>query len=393
MCMEEQDYQIVYYSELLKKHFEKSLTSVERQELAQWLWQDRQNRVLYRRIKSGNSLKAYYEVYKETDPVKEYRLLVARYPELRENNRLRRLQKWSWIAALFIAVLGTVVWYKYGNVRQAPEVLPSEAKVMAILKTSGGEVFCLHGNQDSINGKQISGLQIRESLKELICEQLSLTDSLVNHELIIPRGGEYKLILADGTKVWLNSESEIRFPAVFGEKEREISLLGEAYLEVSHDSKRPFRVKAAGGIIEVLGTSFGLSIYPGEHKWSAVLVRGSVKVKYGADSLVLQPGKEAYLENGFLNQRVCDTEKEFGWVKGLFIFRHDRLEDVVRTLTRWYDMEFRYEDESLKEYVFTGQVSRDLGIDQILSLMERMNVVSFEKTDNRILIKKKAGRF
>lgn len=388
------NHQIEYYSSLLRKYFDGSLSGAERSELAQWLRKDRRNRLLYRRIKSAHSLKAYYDIRNSIDPEKEYKLLVERYPEIREK-RLMFSGYLRWVAALLLLALGTTTWYKYGNIPQVSEVktLAQEEKVIAVLKTSDGEIVRLHGNNALAGQEPIAGMQIRDSLKELICEQIPLTDSFAMHTLVIPRGGEYKLILADGTKVWLNSESEIRFPGVFKENKREITLIGEAYLEVTHDAKRPFRVKAGGGVIEVLGTCFGISIYPEEQKWTTVLVNGSVKVKYGQNSLLLKPGREAFLKNGKLFEQQCDTDKELAWVNGLFVFEHDRLEEVVKKLSRWYNIEFRFDNERLRNYIFTGQVSRDRGIDRILDLIGRMNVVTFEKKGNYILIKEKAREF
>lgn len=394
MNIDEQNQQIVYYSRLLEKHFDGKLSLSERRELAQWLWRDRRNRLLYMKIKSGSSLKTYYDLWKKIDPEQEYELLAERCPGL-QRKKVKLFVRLRWVAAVLVLVLGTAVWYKYGNVRKTSEleVLPCDEKVIAVLKTSSGEIFRLNGNNVRVRQEQVGGLQIRDSLKELVCGQIPLTDSSAMHELVIPRGGEYKLVLADGTMVWLNSESEIHFPAVFGATEREITLWGEAYLEVMPDAKRPFRVKAGEGIIEVLGTSFGLRIYPDEQQWSTVLVNGSVKVKYGPNSLLLEPGKEAFLKNGKLVKQECEPDKELAWVRGLFIFEHDRLEKVAKELSRWYNVEFRFENEKLKEYVFTGQVSRDIGVDSILDLMERMNVVKFEKTDDYVLIKEKAGNY
>lgn len=386
--------QVEHYSSLLKKYFEGVLSMPERRELAEWLRENRENRTLFRQVKSQHSLKDYYDLRQKIDPAKEYELLTKRCPAIRENKPLRHLI-WRWAAAVIALLIGTTIWYEYRNITKLParEVQLRKEKVVAVLTTSRGDIFQLDGRGSEVSSGQTAGLQIRDSLKELICAQIPSTDSCCMHELIIPRGGEYKLILSDGTKVWLNSESEIRFPGVFNKTEREITLCGEAYLEVSKDQKRPFRVNAGGGTVEVLGTSFMMSIYPDEQKWSTVLVSGRVKVRYGQNNLLLQPGKEAFLKNGKLEQQDCNTEKELAWVKGLFIFKHDRLEDVVKKLSRWYNVEFRFENEKLKDYIFTGQVSRDVGVDNILGLMERMNVVNFENTGAYVLIKEKAGKY
>lgn len=386
--------QIEHYSSLLKKYFEGVLSMPERRELAEWLRKNRKNQTLFRQIKSQYSLKDYYDLRQKIDPAKEFELLTKRCTAIKGKKPVRHLIR-RWAAAVILLLTGTTMWYAYRNITKLPvaEVQFREEKIIAILKTSGGSIFQLDGSGSEVVLGQTAGLQIRDSLKELICEQIPCADSCYMHELTIPRGGEYKLILSDGTKVWLNSESEIRFPGVFNKAVREITLCGEAYLEVTKDEKRPFRVKAGEGRVEVLGTSFGMSIYPNEQKWSTVLVSGKVKVCYGQNNLLLQPGKEAFLKNGKLEEQVCDTDKELAWVKGLFIFKHDRLEDVVKKLSRWYNVNFRFENEKLKDYIFTGQASRDIGINKILDLMERMNVVNFEDTGTYILIKEKNGKY
>lgn len=382
--------QIGYYSTLLEKYFEGTLSASERRELARWLWEDRRNRLLFQQIKYPFSLKSYDDIHRKIDPEKEYELLSERCPELREK-RIRPGKAWYWAAAAVVLVLGAGLWFKYGSARGISEVEGQvEGKVFAVLKTSSGKVFHLSGHAAGEDRELSTGLHLRDSMKELICEDVLCRDSVAVHELIIPRGGEYKLILSDGTKVWLNSESVIRFPAVFPEHEREITLLGEAYLEVSPDTGRPFRIKADKGRVEVLGTSFGMTVYPAAQEWSVVLVGGSVKAIYEQQSLLLKPGMKASLVEHRLLERACDTEKELAWVDGLFVFRHDRLEDVVQKLSRWYDIDFAFEQEALKDYVFTGQVSRDLGIDQILGLIERMNVIKFEKKDGYVSIKEKS---
>ncbi len=381
---------IGHYSILLKKYFEGTLSMSERRELARWLWEDRRNRLLFMQIKCSFSLKSYYEIHRKIDPEKEYELLSKRCPELREK-KIRPGKMWYWAAAVAVLVVGTSLWFKYGRIREIPELESrTEEKVFAVLKTSSGKIFHLSGQPAGMDRELSTGLHLGDSIKELICEDLPARDSNAVHELVIPRGGEYKLILSDGTKVWLNSESMIRFPAVFKEHEREIDLWGEAYLEVSPDAARPFRIKADKGRVEVLGTSFGLTVYPAAQEWSVVLAEGSVKATYGQQSLLLKPGKKASLQGHTLKEQTCDTEKELAWVNGLFVFRHDRLEEVVQKLSRWYDVVFTFEHEAIRDYVFTGQVSRDLGIDQILGLIERINVVKFEKREGYILIKEKS---
>lgn len=381
------------YSALLKKYFESELSVEERNRLAQWLWIDRKNRLLFEKLRSGKKLKKYYQSYQEINPNEEYCLLLERYPKL-TSPRVPSLYWVQWIAAVVLIMLGSgsIFFFQRSSSSDSESLLSEKSTVAIVLKTADGQIFHLDEQNDRTVLKQ-KGLQVSDSLKELVCTDLPITDSISLHQLDIPRGGEYKMILADGTKVWLNSQSGIQFPGAFGNNSREITVYGEVYLEVTRDEDRPFRVIAGAGKVEVLGTKFGISVYPSDQIWETTLVQGSVRVNYGQQTMVLSPGRQAFVVQDKLKEQSVDTDKELAWTMGEFVFEHDRLEDVVKRLSRWYDVEFLFGHEDLKSYVFTGEVSRDNGIDHILDLMERMNVVRFEKKDGYILIKEKAGEY
>ena len=381
------------YSSLLKKYFDGQLSTDERKQLAHWLWKDRENRELLRRLRFSKSIKAYYQVYHTIDPEEEYRQLVIRYPQLHDRKMYWVFFRRSIAAAVFLLV-SLATWFLFRTTTPELETpLATDEGYVAILTTSGGEVFRLGEQGTNLEELQREGLQFADSVNELTCTTIEETDTMAYHQLEIPRGGEYKLTLADGTKVWLNSESLIRFPLRFGQQHREIEIRGEVYLEVKKDASRPFRVIAGEGKVEVLGTSFGMNVYPEEYTWKTTLVEGSVKVSVHGQKLLLKPGKMAYLQDGKLRETTADTEKELAWTRGIFVFEHDVLEEVVKKLERWYNVEFRFENEKLKQYVFTGQVSRDRGIDQILDLIEKMDVLSFEKKADYFFIKEKVGDY
>lgn len=384
---------IEIYSVLIQKRLEGTLSELERCQLAEWLWRDRKNRSYFKRLLTERNLKSYYLQRRQIDPIEEYKLLTVRCPEI-GYRRLQRQMAWRCCAAIALLLLCVGTWQMYAP-RKGTEVerIPGGDKTMAVLTTSQGKVFCLDGQGVRDSLICCGGVQFDNRSKELVCRQSDVIDPSAVHELDIPRGGEYKLVLPDGTKVWLNSESSIRFPGNFAAESREISLTGEVYLEVAREENRPFRIKAGGGTVEVLGTSFAMNVYPDDDQWSTTLIRGSIKASWGQQDLLLQPGRQAFLKAGKLEEQEVDCDRELAWLRGLFVFRHDRLEEVIRRISRWYDVDFIFEDVKLKDYVFTGQVSRDIGIENILDLMERMNVVSFEKKEDYILVKEKARDF
>ncbi len=383
---------IVKCGDLLKKYFDGELTSSERRELARWLWEERRNREFFQRLCRQTSLKTYYASWRKIDPLKEYDLLERR---MIGKTKKRRLLVWRWAAVVSFLFLSSIGWYLFRTAETETSPVVSDRKDLfsAVLKTSDGKVIYLDGNKESVFQLESRGVHVSDSLKELVYQTPLTEDSLIWHQLDIPRGGEYKLVLSDGTQVWLNSESTIRFPVSFARESREISVTGEVYLEVVHDTLRPFRVKAGEGCVEVLGTAFGMTVYPLDSIWSTTLVQGSVRASWGDQSRVLMPHRKVFVKGGELLEKEVDVENELGWVQGIFVFEHEPLEEVVKKLERWYDVEFRFNDDKLRKYLFTGKVSRDVGIKQILELMERMNIVSFEQKENFILIKEKAGHF
>lgn len=373
------------YSALLRKYLDGELTGEERQQLGRWLWTDRANRELLKRLRSVDSLKERYKKRREIDTGHEFRLLLQRYPRLKRR-KVSRVWYYAAAVAVLVVVGGGDIWLNRTRVLEREAVMPAvPGEARAQLTTADGKIMPI-GFGEGLQG--VSGFRVQDSVKQLICEKNDMLQNTTRyHRLDVPRGGEFNVLLADGTRVRLNSESYIRFPESFGDSLRSVEIGGEVYLEVAKDTVRPFVVNAGKMKTRVLGTRFGVRVYPNEEEWTTTLAEGSVRVDLDRYSLVLKPGQQACMREGKLEKLEVDVDKELAWVRGLFVFEHDKLIRVTERLSRWYDVTFRFDDESLKSYHFTGTVSRDMGIDKILDLIERMNVVKFEKTDNYIVIK------
>lgn len=379
------------YVTLLKKYSEGNLNKEERKELAGWLWRDRANRDLLQKFRSERLLKEYCERAAKIDDAYEYKLLLRRYPRVGKPTR-RSIAVWRYAVAVSVACLFIIGgWVLLSQPEEPESVLASEkvAKVQAVLTTAEGKVIVLQQGENEILTEHTGSFELRDSVKELVYkEEVGEKEFNGFHKLEIPRGGEYNLVLPDGTFVRLNSESSIRFPAKFSGQYREIEVSGEVYFNVAKDAEHPFIARAGEFRTEVLGTRFGMRVYPSETEWSTVLEEGKVKVSYRAEQVVLSPGEKAYMEDQSLKNCSADIEKELAWVDGFFVFKHDRLEHVLKELSRWYNVEFVFNRGELKDYLFTGKVNRDLGIDKILSLIERMNVVKFKKDEKYIVVEK-----
>jgi ferric-dicitrate binding protein FerR (iron transport regulator) len=192
-----------------------------------------------------------------------------------------------------------------------------------------------------------------------------------------PRGGQFQLVLADGTKVWLNAASSIKYPVVFNGNERKVELTGEAYFEVAHDKEKPFRVISNGQEVEVLGTHFNINAYHDEKSAKTTLLEGSVRISSEGKNKMLKPGEQAHFENGDILIADVDVNEVVAWKNGFFQFKDDNIRDIMRQLGRWYDVDIKYEG-NLPDREFSGTLSRNANLSQML------DILSFKKIHFRI---------
>src|SRR5699024_5260550 len=207
------------------------------------------------------------------------------------------------------------------------------------------------------------------------------TDIAYN-SLTTPRGGQYQLTLPDGTKVWLNAASSIRYPTAFTEHERQVKITGEAYFEVAKDAHKPFIVTVDNMEVKVLGTRFNINAYADETTINTTLLEGSVKVVSSTDnirSLILNSGQQVQLDKVGQMELVknADVGEVSAWKKGLFVFHSDELPAIMRRLSRWYDVEVEYKNNTVPTTHFTGAIQRDVNISEVLKMFELTGGVRF----------------
>ena len=197
------------------------------------------------------------------------------------------------------------------------------------------------------------------------------------------------IVLADGTKVWLNSQSSLRFPVAFQGKERRVQLTGEAYFDVTPGQKR-FIVETKSMDVRVLGTAFDVNAYEDETVIRTTLVRGKVEILAGGEeSCILEPGQQSVFERstGKVDVFQVNTSLYTQWKDGRFVFRDNTLEDIMRTLARWYDMEYEFASPNLKEQCFYGVINRFEKVEGLLAQFEKTGKVKFEYERNKVIIK------
>lgn len=211
-------------------------------------------------------------------------------------------------------------------------------------------------------------------------------DSLVYNTLKIPRGGAYSLQLSDGTKVMLNSDSRLKFPQSFSGDTREVYLEGEGFFQVAKDAAKPFIVHCEKYAVRVLGTTFNISAYRNDEVSMTTLVEGRVNIECGNTVVALTPGLMAVVADSKVTTREVNVESYISWTRDQFSFSEERLEDLLKKISRWYDVEFVFDDEEIKDYKFSGFMPRYESIDAILQIMEQAANVTFKMNNKQIVV-------
>ena len=315
---------------------------------------------------------------------------------IQERKSRRMTLRWSVAASVILLIslfVGRTVseWWDLDEARILAETERIVPGVKAELILSTGERVVLNQQRVSIEGVNETGIQ-NDSVTGLNYTTAKVQgEELVYNTMRIPVGGFYQLALSDGSKVWLNSMTELRFPVAFTGEERKVYLTGEAYFEVAPDSKHPFIVVTEEGMeVKVYGTEFNMNTY--QHGVvQTVLVSGKVGIRVNATGkeVMLAPRQMAEYSEKTGMVRVEDTDpyRYIAWKDGEFVFERETIEEIMERLGRWYDVKVFYENESLKQKRFTGVISRYEDIEQVLRLIEGPATLRFEVKGNVVTVK------
>ncbi|MDB5146026.1 MAG: hypothetical protein JWQ57_46 [Mucilaginibacter sp.] len=199
-----------------------------------------------------------------------------------------------------------------------------------------------------------------------------------------PTGGQYQVVLPDGSKVWLNSASSLKFPTVFSGNKRDVELSGEGYFEVAKNKTKPFNVKVNNIEVAVLGTHFNIMAYSDEAAVKATLLEGSVRLTQGNVSDLLKPGQQGVVNNKGIKIIDVDTDEAVAWKNGFFDFERANIQDIMKQLSRWYGTEVMYEGK-IPDDEFVGKISRDVKLSQVLHILE-LSHVRFRIENKKIIV-------
>jgi ferric-dicitrate binding protein FerR (iron transport regulator) len=320
-------------------------------------------------------------------------------------------RRWRWVAAAAAVLALVVTGYVWFGKKSAPAPVAATSNPYKNDVQPGGNkaILTLGNGQQIVLDSAANGMLAQEGNAAIMKDGAGIKYqsatgkkqlAIAFNTLSTPRGGEYKLDLPDGSKVWLNAASSIRYPTTFTGDKREVELNGEGYFEVAPNAAKPFHVKTGTQDIEVLGTHFNVNAYKDEETIKTTLLEGSVKVvsrkwpvaggEKDSEEVILKPGEQASVSrqsqtSHFITVHSPDLDQVMAWKNGQFIFRDERIENIMKQISRWYDVEVEYAGKPNQEG-FTATISRNVPVSKLLRYLELTTLVHFKIDGKKITV-------
>ena len=376
---------------IIQKSLKGKLSESEERQLSGWRKVSDENERAFQRMISED----FYTIGMEKLEMYDSRVAYGRFLQKKYQQRRKRrfLINMARVAAVALPFVIALVLYVGLNREEEQMVRPSLASNIlpgtskAVLTLANGQMIPL-GKEATDSTIITDGTQISASGSGVTYASGVESESVVYNKLEIPRGGEFCLTLSDGTRVWLNSETSIQYPVAFGAKERRVFVQGEAYFEVAKDAKKPFTVQFMSSSVTVLGTSFNIRAYPEEKRSQTTLAEGSVRIYSPGSSMLLKPGEQVEVNalSGEMVKREVEVKSFTSWKDGRFVFEQQPLEDIMRTLERWYDIRVIFKDEGAKRISLSGNMKRYGDFSQVMKMLQMTGDVRFELHGNDVYI-------
>jgi len=376
-----QAYRTAYLIAGFLKH---TLTEEERYELDEWILDSDENMILFEKMTDEKNIAHAQEWFSKMNIAEELQKTKMKI----EARKPVRFWQYAVAAAVVVLIIAGIYFYRSPGIKndkpfvvQTQDILPGSDQ--ATLTLDDGKIVELknEGADTAINDH----VKILRQTGQIIYNSFE-TNELIYHTLNVPRKGQYKLVLPDGSKVWLNSASSIRYPTSFTDKERKIFVTGESYFEVAKDESKPFRVVAGELTVEALGTQFNINVYSNEPFFSTTLVEGSVMVTKGTVENILKPGQQARLTENDFQIVPANSDDATAWKDNKFKFKDTPIDAIMRQLERWYDADVEYQDQVTLH--LNATIGRDVPVSKLLQIFEETNQVKFKVEGTKIIVMK-----
>jgi len=311
-----------------------------------------------------------------------------------------RINKYWWAAAaiLFVFISSAIYFLANTNTKENGAFVKNETSKekkndrlpggdKAMLTLADGSQIVLDSAGNGILAQQGNTKIIKQQDGQLIYNPAGEgTGEIAYNTLATPRGGQYKITLPDGSKVWLNAASSLKYPAAFTGNERKVEITGEAYFEIAKDESRPFKVQLNQMEVEVLGTHFNINGYTDEEVIRTTLLEGRVKINTQDGHNFLKPGQQAQLQKSGRIKLVdqADLEETMAWKDGNFQFENSDIQTVMRQIARWYDVEIEYKGTVSRHFI--GTISRNVNLSQVLTMLQQTGEVKFIIEGKKVIV-------
>lgn len=371
-------------AKLLVKKYRNELTDQDRMELERWYSAHPTNKPFEDTLMSNDVDQKELAWLDSIDTEAAWKKAEKRHP------KRKKMIYWGAAAAvLAIACFG----YLALKDNSSPDAIQQE--VIATVGAEdidpallGAKIILANGEQKQVAEKlslsENSNLFTTESQPQNMSARSNVT---MLNTLVVPMANHFQLTLADGTSVWVNANSELKFPTKFNESDRKVYLKGEAYFEVAKDAKRPFYVVTSNGTVKVLGTHFNVSAYGNSSK--TTLSEGLVEVSKAGQSEIIKPGQKVEIKGDEIQVKKANLQKDLAWKNNEFYFKKDNIVDIATQLKMWYDLEISLaSDVSLTE-TYSGEIKRDSKLSEVIKMLEFVSNLKFELNRNKLLITKK----
>ncbi|MEJ8840901.1 FecR domain-containing protein [Lacibacter sp. H375] len=390
-------------SDLINKYLNNRLTSAEYTELWRLLNEHSDetglNEELQQLWQSAKTEAPLIAAAEWDQKIQEAKQKLTASDQTERQPSISRFQRYRWVAAaaILLLIVSSVFVLTNRNEKKSTVAKKTQPQVQQNDRLPGGDraILTLADGSSIVLDSAGNGMLAQQGTTEIIKKedgQLlynssdNATDAVAYNLLQTPRGGQYKITLPDGSKVWLNAASSLKYPVVFSGKERKVEITGEAYFEIAKDATRPFKVQLNQIEVEVLGTHFNINSYTDEETVRTTLLEGRVRVTTASENKYLQPGQQAQLKPSG-NMKIVDDinlEETVAWKDGNFQFENSDIKSVMRQLARWYDVEVSYQGTITKHFI--GGISRNVKLSQVLSMLQQTGEVRFIIEGKKIIV-------
>lgn len=370
------------------------LSEKERQELDRWLEEDPSNSALLEEFRDVKNIKADLNVLSDIDVEKEWRNIS---PRLQIKSSPNMFWRWSLaIASVLVVVFFTIRQFDANQIQEQDVVVKSGTDSVqgydippagndAHVVLSDGTIVDITKGENIYDKIQHIALTPESQVPSLV-DQGYPDQEIVYHTLVVPKGSSFQITLSDGTKVWINAMSKLKFPAQMGHEERRVHLDGEAYFDVAHDKGRPFVVENKGADIKVLGTEFNINTYSSVAK--TTLVKGSVElINATGHNVILSPGQRADYHEGEIRVRTANVAKDIAWKRGEFYFYNETIGQILNEISRWYNLDVKLVGKISLDKQYSGSISRQVQLSEVLEMLKYAGKLRFEVNGKELVVK------